>query len=171
MTPLHSMIKNALLPVCLETNKARRVATETKPSERAKQLNDYFAKLTTLNESYVEALRQTAMLITGDKGITVKPKDPFVFSPMTVIRFKNGDLRIVTHGTKYYSLRVNGEIGEHTNGLIDGVATDVEVERCLDQLVPKQLRTIMSHEVFMPFIQPMLEDMEEEEEKVSQPVG
>lgn len=171
MTPIHSSIFHALLPVCLKATTAARPKNVTKNKEveeKAKELANYINNNPfNIQDVYKKWQAQCFYIMLGGGEALVKIAGAStVYKPFVVINspYSGKDrFRIVTHSKSSPNaniLEINGSIAEWGLGSAL-VASDEEVEKCLSDLTPGQLRTIMSEPTFLPIIQPLFEEQTE----------
>ena len=170
---IRAALKTVLLPVCLETTTrmrekfAERALADNSPIvERAK----YALKL--LKKAGWPSDIQTTVIIEGMVAIAhgregVRQLKASVWStedevvnvvdPLTVIRHKEHEFPyIVEHGAKRRMLNRLGTL-ETFNMDSYMVASDEDVERCIDELTEDQIRFIFSNrDVFAPILASLL---------------
>lgn len=189
MTSLAYQIGSLLLPICLEeTRKMREIykpvdKAPLPPQVTALELilrraggelkcdaktlewqRDLFAALVPEHSEVIKSLKLPHEITN------ILP----IYNPFTVIVLhskQSGNSlllnipRIVTHGKHRFTVHLDDEPQESYNHAttIDQtrVATDEEVENCVMSLTPKQLRSIMSHELFAPIVNQLYEEQTE----------
>jgi hypothetical protein len=168
MTPLHNLIKSALLPVCLAATESGRANKATpKKEDRKKTVSaaieaaknrhnvppPYAAFLAEVLASVDPSL---AGMTFGNQRITLP-----LFS---VIRDKSDEpdtvLYLTIHGAKAKVIDKEAEDFD-ANGWKIIYATDVEVENFLDDLSAQALRDILALDEFQAVLSPLFEDTTE----------
>lgn len=171
MTPIHSSIFHSLLPVCLKATAAARPSTVKKDKEVEAKARDLASHISAHGNISMEFKRYIAqcfyILLDGGEALAkISGGGGNTFKPFVVIKEtseKKPRLRIITHsGTSG-----TGNVLEPSGSILawglgkSAPATDEEVEQCLSDLTPAQLRTIMTEASFLPIIQPLFEDQTE----------
>lgn len=180
MTHLHSIIKNALLPVCLETTaKARQ--EEEKSVEIDALVDPVMAEL----KKYFQDRKHVSGVIGTDyikfmaNCLAIVTRKPYlanawqpdeikqqVYVPLTVI-MPNGsawnDLTIgmiIIHGGNKLALNTYGADIIWSSAYPVRLATDEEVEHFLDSLGSTAIRKILKNDLFAPMIEAMTQETE-----------
>lgn len=160
MTQLHSQIKNALLPVCLEaTQKARGDDKELSPQAKAIQAvckRASFWNAHAKENAADQVLLDLASAILGERI----PKEEAKTIPVFAVVELHGKFVLVIHGAPHYRFMGSLEAFDPKNYPFTP-ATDEQVEDYLDNLAPSELRQILRLEIFQPFLDQLLEDQTE----------
>lgn len=169
MTPLHYSIKSKLLPICMEINgKARDLfEVKDKPKEkRAKELNQQIIKAAVdngiANGANFHKFVRDALAYALDLP-QLLPKTEDYFQPLSVIRDilseTPAESFFVIHGQRKVGLGDRGHEFEYSGKCV--LATDEEIESCLDNLTADQLKYILRSPVFEPFLADLFEQTTE----------
>jgi hypothetical protein len=180
MTPLHHSLIQLLLPACIETTGRQREKPE--PPEVDKALWDaikeyhtavsnmtgtstgvYLLKLIAAATKRPEML-QYAQQIAENAPASIGPH----YDPLTVIilehngsnhAFQLNKPYIIINGKNFRLLHDSGKTDNTRYSAEDKprLATDEEIEKCLEDLNAAQLRKIMTHELFAPIVHKMYE--------------
>lgn len=189
MTPLSHQIGMLLLPVCLKTTQRMRdLYKKTEPVCPRDDIKELFTLLTTATAEpkVTRFYRAFAAAIENDPARKAAiasipiPEGPIqnihpIYDPFTVIVLTSDrsghkmiiDVpRIVTHGKNRHTLWHDNEPGSgynvnDTDKDETRIATDEEVEACVMDLSPRQLRIVMTSDLFAPVVNPLYEEQTE----------
>lgn len=165
MTPIHYSIKSVLLPICLETTEKFR-PTEVADPARQKRIDSIIAAAKVHLPNF-QARDDFQRYILGIFAVALdlpelqQTKSSYVAPLCVVVPIGNSNAHtysvgvphIVIHGTNGQLLDSTGDSRSTILSSDLRVATEEEVEACLDTLTAEQLKTIMTHEVFAPFVE------------------
>lgn len=169
MTPLHYSIKSKLLPICMEINGKAREKIEPKDKIKEKKAKEIMSAVG-------RAAANTGIAVNSNYGNFIceilaaaldlpqlLPKIEDYFQPLSVIRdllSENPSISfLVIHGQNKHGLGMLGhEFGYSGRSLL---ATDEEIESCLDNLTGDQLKYILRSPVFEPFLADLFEQTTE----------
>lgn len=194
MTPLHSQVKQALLPVLLETTQKARDYREKlrKPQDEIyKKVEAVFNRRKDIvNKEYREYVVEMIAAATNQPNLTAitkangsyAPLDPLTVLIPTEVSNDASSYGIIT-GLPYLVLHgldktLMAPDGHNVDNAYDVggqyksfPANDVEVESLLDNLTGPQLRFIIGNELFAPYLEAMFGGEEAEPTKVDPEVA
>lgn len=169
MTPLHYSIKSKLLPICMEINGKARNLFEVKDKPKEKQARDLLARINASSKG--NNIAQGSQMYNFMRDCLASaldlpqllPKTEDYFQPLSVIRdIVSEDPAIsflVIHGQQKYGLGLVGQEYIYSGKCV--LATDEEIESCLDNLTSDQLKYILRSPVFEPFLADLFEQTTE----------
>lgn len=164
MTPIKTLIKNALLTICLQTTAQVRPKEWPAPDEARKRKLD---AIRTEIESMADLIHPTYRAYTTNVLAIVldlpELKQSFkksYFNPMTVVMFDEMILHIIVSGKDNKVLSLEGKEEAKDEKKLRP-ATDEEVEKCLDELTPAQVKAVLTFPVFEPYVANLYEDQTE----------
>lgn len=162
-----------LLPVCLEATKSAREMSGDKDDELTKKVSALFEKYkSTINNDYLRCIIEYCQLSSGNAAFRIEKVKPFG-KPFAVVVLEgnvsgHGHKRdvpyILTHAlNKLKCLTDAGEANNYYFTMEDAprLATDTEIEECLDNLNLAQLKAIMTDPLFAAIVAPLWEEQDE----------
>lgn len=183
MTPLHNQIFQTLLPVCLETTtKMRENYSPVKIAEDGEEAKEKLKIVARLKPLY-SSLKQEhglefsnkifnllAVATDNDKIKIILEEDnnSTIYDPFTIIVMKADNVGhkqplnipyICIHGANRIFLGDNNKYNFEQKDVV--LASDEEVESCIANLNPWQLRYIMYNDLFAPIVNGLFEQQDE----------
>jgi hypothetical protein len=179
MTPLHHSLIQILLPACIETTAKQR--EKPPPPELDKELwellKDLRTSVTYGKEDWARKMLRLIAHVTKrpeidqyaqliiDNGLVAQGPN---YDPLTVIvledkrsnhNFTTNKPYIIVNGKNFRLLHETGRTDDTRYSAEDNprLATDEEIEQCLENLTAAQLRKIMTHDLFAPLVSRMYE--------------
>lgn len=169
MTPLHYSIKSKLLPICMEINGKTRKKFEPKDKPKEKQARDLLARINASSKG--NNIAQDSQMYNFMRDCLASaldlpqllPKTEDYFQPLSIIRDLVSETPqvsfLVIHGQKRIGLWQLGYEFEYFGKSV--LASDEEIESCLDNLTGDQLKYILRSPVFEPFLADLFEQTTE----------
>lgn len=173
MTPIHSLLKNALLSPCLEITAKHRKEEKLEDPIRARKVQELLAVKKRMRDNLNTDSGWPAEMLEIIAIATGYPElmrtEVTYFAPLCVLKITSdgyapgpkGTLLLCIHGSKYLYLATDGTANKNYPPSHCEAASDEEVENLLDSLSAEQIRSILVLPAFAPYIQNLFEQQTE----------
>jgi hypothetical protein len=168
MTPLHNLVKSALLPICLAATESGRAKKATPQDEERKKKVAASIKEAkdrhSVSSNYAAFLAEVIAAVDPSLVGMEFGEQRQTLPLFSIIRDKDdgagGDLYITIHGAKARVIDKSAEEFE-ADGWKIIYASEIEVEEFLDGLTAEGLRDILSLDEFQAALAPLFEETTE----------